>query len=202
MYFLTPSLSLFKSYRDEDTEGTCMARLRAASSISYEELKATHIADHQQLFRRTSLQLNGPMFSNTRNINGNEVEEEEEVEDPDHHKESSSQLSSTDINDHHEEEQQQCSNGLLTGVRINRLGQTCEFPASTSSDSKKKKSNENENENKKKKDEKDLRTVQDPSLIAQWFAFSRYLLIASSRPGSQPANLQVCSCCCLFLICL
>ena len=30
----------------------------------------------------------------------------------------------------------------------------------------------------------------DPSLIALYFQYGRYLLIASSRPGSQPANLQ------------
>jgi len=32
--------------------------------------------------------------------------------------------------------------------------------------------------------------LHDPALIAQWFQFGRYLLISSSRPGSQPANLQ------------
>jgi len=30
----------------------------------------------------------------------------------------------------------------------------------------------------------------DPGLVAQYFQFGRYLLIASSRPGTQPANLQ------------
>ncbi|WP_020465811.1 glycoside hydrolase family 95 protein [Singulisphaera acidiphila] len=30
----------------------------------------------------------------------------------------------------------------------------------------------------------------DPALIAQYFQFGRYLLIASSRPGTMPANLQ------------
>jgi alpha-L-fucosidase 2 len=32
--------------------------------------------------------------------------------------------------------------------------------------------------------------VDDAALIEQYFQFGRYLLIASSRPGSQPANLQ------------
>ncbi len=31
---------------------------------------------------------------------------------------------------------------------------------------------------------------QDPQLAALYFQFGRYLLICSSRPGSQPANLQ------------
>ncbi len=31
---------------------------------------------------------------------------------------------------------------------------------------------------------------EDPSLLGLYFAFGRYLLIASSRPGGQPANLQ------------
>ena len=30
----------------------------------------------------------------------------------------------------------------------------------------------------------------DPDLVALYFQYGRYLLIASSRPGSQPANLQ------------
>ncbi|HJY05673.1 MAG TPA: glycoside hydrolase N-terminal domain-containing protein, partial [Bryobacteraceae bacterium] len=33
-------------------------------------------------------------------------------------------------------------------------------------------------------------TSLDPSLIALYFQYGRYLLISSSRPGSQPANLQ------------
>jgi len=33
-------------------------------------------------------------------------------------------------------------------------------------------------------------TSQDPDLAALYFQYGRYLLIASSRPGSQPANLQ------------
>ncbi len=33
-------------------------------------------------------------------------------------------------------------------------------------------------------------TADDPQLAAMYFQFGRYLMIASSRPGSQPANLQ------------
>ncbi|HVJ00646.1 MAG TPA: glycoside hydrolase family 95 protein [Sphingomonas sp.] len=33
-------------------------------------------------------------------------------------------------------------------------------------------------------------TVNDPALAALYFQYGRYLLISSSRPGSQPANLQ------------
>ena len=32
--------------------------------------------------------------------------------------------------------------------------------------------------------------MSDPSLVAMYFQFGRYLLISSSQPGSQPANLQ------------
>ena len=32
--------------------------------------------------------------------------------------------------------------------------------------------------------------AEDPGLVAQYFQFGRYALIASSRPGTQPANLQ------------
>lgn len=37
---------------------------------------------------------------------------------------------------------------------------------------------------------KDAATTLDPSLLMLYFQFGRYLLIASSRPGGQPANLQ------------
>lgn len=37
---------------------------------------------------------------------------------------------------------------------------------------------------------KDFATSPDPSLLALYFQYGRYLLISSSRPGSQPANLQ------------
>jgi alpha-L-fucosidase 2 len=37
---------------------------------------------------------------------------------------------------------------------------------------------------------KDFATNDDPSLLALYFEFGRYLLISSSRPGGQPANLQ------------
>ncbi len=36
----------------------------------------------------------------------------------------------------------------------------------------------------------DLDKVKDPQLAALYFQFGRYLLISSSRPGTQPANLQ------------
>ncbi|HUB00741.1 MAG TPA: glycoside hydrolase family 95 protein [Terracidiphilus sp.] len=37
---------------------------------------------------------------------------------------------------------------------------------------------------------KEFPASPDPSLLALYFQFGRYLLIASSRPGTQPANLQ------------
>ncbi len=37
---------------------------------------------------------------------------------------------------------------------------------------------------------KEVGTSLDPSLLAVYFQYGRYLLISSSRPGSQPANLQ------------
>jgi len=37
---------------------------------------------------------------------------------------------------------------------------------------------------------KSFRENEDPSLLALYFEFGRYLLISSSRPGGQPANLQ------------
>jgi alpha-L-fucosidase 2 len=37
---------------------------------------------------------------------------------------------------------------------------------------------------------RDFKQGDDPDLAALYFQYGRYLLIASSRPGSQPANLQ------------
>ncbi len=37
---------------------------------------------------------------------------------------------------------------------------------------------------------KDFKQTLDPSLVALYFQFGRYLLISSSQPGGQPANLQ------------
>jgi alpha-L-fucosidase 2 len=37
---------------------------------------------------------------------------------------------------------------------------------------------------------KEFSTVNDPGLVALYFQFGRYLLISSSQPGTQPANLQ------------
>jgi len=37
---------------------------------------------------------------------------------------------------------------------------------------------------------RDFSTTNDPSLAALYYQFARYLLISSSRPGGQPANLQ------------
>lgn len=37
---------------------------------------------------------------------------------------------------------------------------------------------------------KNFQSVEDPHLIALYFQFGRYLLISSSQPGGQPANLQ------------
>ena len=37
---------------------------------------------------------------------------------------------------------------------------------------------------------KSFAETEDPDLLALYFEFGRYLLISSSRPGGQPANLQ------------
>lgn len=37
---------------------------------------------------------------------------------------------------------------------------------------------------------KNFRTVNDPHMVTLYYQFGRYLLISSSQPGSQPANLQ------------
>jgi len=90
----------------------CRKQLFTAKLKSYASLRATHIAEHQKLFRRVALEL--PKVA----------------------------PKATDANPD-------------TGERL------AAFPA-----------------------------TQDPDLAALYFHYGRYLLIASSRPGSQPANLQ------------
>lgn len=86
----------------------CRAQLEAAHRRGYAELRTAHISDHQNLFRRVSLQL-----------------------------------------------PKQGASNLDTGERLRAFAQK-----------------------------------PDPDLAALYFQYGRYLLIASSRPGSQPANLQ------------
>jgi alpha-L-fucosidase 2 len=84
----------------------CRKRVDAASALPYAQLKKRHVADHQRLFRRVSLDLGR-------------------------------------------------GSALPTDERL-----------------------------------KNLKDNPDPQLLALYFQYGRYLLIASSRPGTQPANLQ------------
>jgi len=100
----------FRSYKDigGDALRLALASLNRAAEKSYEVLRARHIADHQEIFRRVDLNL-GPGTGAS----------------------------------------------YPTDVRIAAA-----------------------------------KTSDDPALAALYFQFGRYLLIASSRPGGQPANLQ------------
>jgi alpha-L-fucosidase 2 len=102
----------YVNYRDVSADpaarnGATLARLRATS---YAQLLAKHVADHQRLFRRTTIDL-GASEPSVR-------------EQP-------------------------------TDVRVERFA-----------------------------------SQRDPELVTLLFQYGRYLLIASSRPGGQPANLQ------------
>lgn len=97
------------SYRDlsADPAARC-ANVLAAVPADFESLRAAHVADHQRLFRRVTLDLGTSDAA-----------------------------------------------ALPTDERLRAADKT-----------------------------------SDPSLVALYFQFGRYLLIASSRPGDQPANLQ------------
>jgi len=56
---VTLLLAARTDYRDRNPEGHAVAELAAAAAIPYAKLRAAHIADHQRLFRRVSLDL-GP----------------------------------------------------------------------------------------------------------------------------------------------
>jgi len=100
----------FRSYKDieGDASRRAGAFLDGALPRSYQALRARHVADHQEMFRRVDLKL-GP----------------------------------------------DTGSATPTDVRISAA-----------------------------------KTSDDPGLAALYFQFGRYLLIASSRPGGQPANLQ------------
>lgn len=103
----------YKSFEDisADPGKRCEADLNKLAKRSYDELRAAHIADHQKLFRRVSLD----------------------------------------------------------------LGRTTNADLPTDQRQRQLKASPLEN---------------DPALASLHFQYGRYLLIASSRPGSQPANLQ------------
>ena len=91
-----------------EIQGVCRDRINAARKKLYATLRAAHIADHQELFRRVSLTLPGTAAAS-----------------------------------------------LPTDLRLRAFADQ-----------------------------------PDPDLAALYFQYGRYLLIASSREGSQPANLQ------------
>lgn len=104
------------SYRDfehidADPAALCDERLARVAARSFGELRAAHVADHQSLFSRVTLDLGGP----------------EAASPP-------------------------------VDLRLKAI--------------------------------KTAGLASDPALASLHFQFGRYLLIASSRPGSQPANLQ------------
>jgi alpha-L-fucosidase 2 len=100
----------FRHYNDVsgDPDALNRATLSAVSEKTYEQLLAAHVAEHQRLFRRVSLDLGRTPAAD-----------------------------------------------LPTDERIRNFA-----------------------------------TGNDPALAALYFQYGRYLLISSSRPGSQPANLQ------------
>ncbi len=98
----------FRGYSSmPDARPDARRRLEAASRLSYDALRARHVADHQQLFRRVQLDLGRPQST------------------------------------------------LPTDQRL-----------------------------------KAFKSQPDPQFLALYFQYGRYLLIASSRPGTQAANLQ------------
>ena len=54
---VTLYLAIETTFRCENPVGVCRQRLAAAMALPYAELKQRHIADHQTLFRRASLDL-------------------------------------------------------------------------------------------------------------------------------------------------
>jgi len=104
----------FKTWEDisADPAVRCTAYLNALATRDYAALRATHIADHRKLFRRSNLDLERTEFS-----------------------------------------------VLPSDARIQRLRKGASLDT-------------------------------DPALAALHFNYGRYLLIACSRPGTQPANLQ------------
>ncbi|MGO4262304.1 glycoside hydrolase family 95 protein [Lysobacter sp. TAB13] len=107
---LITAATSYRRYDDVggDPESITRQQLIAAQQRGFKELRATHVAEHQRLFRRTSIDLG--------------------------HTEAA---------------------GLPTDVRVERFADG-----------------------------------NDPALAALYHQYGRYLLISSSRPGTQPANLQ------------
>ena len=106
-----------------DASAAAAADLSAAMRLTWTDLRAAHVADHQTLFRRTALSLAG--IAEAPAVAAAPASEGAAPSTP-----------------------------LTTDQRIMKLG------------------------------------ARDPQLVELLFQYGRYLLIACSRPGSQPANLQ------------
>jgi alpha-L-fucosidase 2 len=109
----------------------CAADLQKVEGKTYEALKLAHVADHQKLFRRVTLD-----------------------------------LGRTDRAD------------LPTDERLRRVNEASKSIAGGQKDKPKSQALPAEG------------LDADPALATLFFQYGRYLLIASSRPGTQPANLQ------------
>jgi alpha-L-fucosidase 2 len=107
----------FKNFQDVsgDPAAACQADLAALQGKTYDQLRDTHIKDHQSLFGRVTIDLGNTDAAN-----------------------------------------------LPTDERLKRIVASKDGSALT----------------------------EDPALPALFFQYGRYMLISSSRPGTQPANLQ------------
>jgi alpha-L-fucosidase 2 len=156
--------SSFKNFRDisADPSDRCTTTLKAVAGKDFKRLRQTHVKDHRALFQRVSLDLGQTAKA--------DLPTNQRLEQFAHGAtvlaavagKDFKRLRQTHVKDHH---------ALFQRVSLD-LGQTAKANLPT-----------------------DQRLEQfahgdDPDLVALTFQYGRYLLIASSRPGGQPANLQ------------
>ncbi len=122
----------FKTFQDDtaDPAARCADMLKTVDAGSYDALRSAHVADHQALFRRVTLD-----------------------------------LGQTD---------RASDNTAARLVRVKRVGNPSGNPKDAASPATLSPEG----------------LESDPALAALFFQFGRYMLIASSRPGDQAANLQ------------
>lgn len=145
----------------KDAHALALHDLHAAVRQPYAQLRQAHINDYQPLFRRVSLEL------------GKEEWERRRVE-------------AGEGEDGHDQ-------GGEDGAGLGESLQAWERAHSTTSKQKNEGIADRESPIEMLPTDERIRAFSDhddPQLITLLFQYGRYLLIASSRPGTQPANLQ------------
>jgi alpha-L-fucosidase 2 len=164
---ITYVVSAATSYRGNDYRTAVERALSAAAAVPYEKLKSEHVADHQKLFGRVTLEL-GNHEGTKVNHEGTKANHEGTKAN---HEDTKANHEGTKANHEDTKINHEGTKTDYEDTKARRVDLLASMPT-------------DERLARVQKGETDL------GLEALYFQFGRYLLIASSRPGGLPANLQ------------